>query len=413
MMQIGQQLNFPWPHIDGFYNTKATDKIIESLKKNDFYHISEKFDGSNVCVSSQGWISGRKTVFALEDTLKKTKFQAVDCKYVVPVIDKLKQFKAHLLKTFDLEEKKNDDIFLYGEFMLNGTSNSKIDRYEYKDGGIYPGDYFVFGIGFYFSDLNNDSVNIDLKEKITNQFNNLSEQKTLDEKNKFYISMVNFENKFLFKEFDLQTVRCFQGTTLSNLLLEKDYFLFGDYDKKSTSEYFIEAIEKRKVEGWILHNRDATDVIKWKYVTEKNSFIDQHMNKLINGIANGNINIYPLTIQHQMLGYLTNHYNNCDKFINVLDKTFYKNIFLSQNKNQIKKSCEFYINQFKHDAKHLDSNVEFMVKEETLSLYRKFKFMYICSKPGTKFLDKALKIEIKNKIFSDVYKLAVEVLSLN
>ena len=400
-MKIGQELAYPWPHIDGFYNTKATEKIIKSLEKNEFYHISEKFDGSNICLSSQGWVSGRKNVFAVEEILETTNFQGVKCERLIQVLSNLKKWKNS-----DFETQKIDEILLYGEFILNGTSNSKFDRFKYKKDGFYPGDFLIFAIGFVFNDDDDDNdLKENLKEKIKSDFNNLLECKQLDESKTFYVSLVNFENRELFTKQQFQTVRCFQGNLLSNLLVEEKYFIFGENSAEVSSRYFIDGIENREVEGWVLHNRDASDIIKWKFVTEKNAYIDEHMQKLQDNF----IGDYDDQVQHMMLQYLCNHYDNCDHYINVLEKIFFTS-FYDRNIKKLKKGMEFYIDQFKTDLKHLDSNVEFMVHNETIAFYREFKTELLNFNPGKKFLDNAVKLEIKKLIFVRLKQLAVDVL---
>ena len=73
---IGAAHPFSWPKINGFHTSSSAEEMVHHLKANKVWNVTEKLDGSNVCISTQGWISSKKQIISNRDN-PKTVFQNV------------------------------------------------------------------------------------------------------------------------------------------------------------------------------------------------------------------------------------------------------------------------------------------------------------------------------------------------
>jgi len=147
-LRLGSPHPYPWPRTLGFHSENARETILEHLKENKIYSISEKLDGCNICVSSDGFIASRNFVIATKRysrNLESFKWQGIPMHDGVALMEKALNLKSllakQILKGIDFQ------VLLYGELMKKGSGSSKDDIYNYEKKNIHPGKIYVFGMG--------------------------------------------------------------------------------------------------------------------------------------------------------------------------------------------------------------------------------------------------------------------------
>ena len=134
--------------------------------------VSEKYDGSNLAVSSKGLVASRRTILLVEPTqqdLIKFTFQQVSLGKLYGTIDKLSKLKKGFVSLLPDGRLTIDEVLVYGELILRGTASGKDDRYGYRGKGYSEGDLVIFGVGLTFAD-NVDEVQLrDIKTHLQSQ----------------------------------------------------------------------------------------------------------------------------------------------------------------------------------------------------------------------------------------------------
>ena len=134
--------------------------------------VSEKYDGSNLAVSSKGLVASRRTILLVEPTqqdLTKFTFQQVSLGKLDGTIDKLSKLKKGFVSLLPDGRLTIDEVLVYGELILRGTASGKDDRYGYRGKGYSEGDLVIFGVGLTFAD-NVDEVQLrDIKTHLQSQ----------------------------------------------------------------------------------------------------------------------------------------------------------------------------------------------------------------------------------------------------
>ena len=113
--------------------------------------VSEKFDGSNIAISSRGVVASRRKVLLQQPTqleLEKFTFSGVNLAKVAGMFDYLERLETELKNIITVIEL--DEAIVYGELIQKGTATSKEDLYQYRSRGIETGDILVFGAGVSF-----------------------------------------------------------------------------------------------------------------------------------------------------------------------------------------------------------------------------------------------------------------------
>jgi hypothetical protein len=128
--QIGSAHPYPWPKTIGFHTLNTTDDIIQHLKNNKIWTVSEKLDGCNLCLSTQGWIASRNIIVSNRESPKLV-YQGVQLNKVHEIFLKMDKLKILLQK--HLISNVNFDVMVYGELILQGTATTKHDIFNYKE----------------------------------------------------------------------------------------------------------------------------------------------------------------------------------------------------------------------------------------------------------------------------------------
>ena len=250
---------FQWPEIECVY---CMDPV--TWWHSDIVWVTEKLDGSNMCISSSGMVCSRRKILvepdSPEDLLKKTKFAG----FPLTTVESHLSVNLPDLKSFLCENFKIDlDVLVYGEWINKGTSSSSKDLYGYHKRGISPGTFHSFGMGLIFQD---QELQIDQwAERLGLMFKSYpSEENT--EYHVFYMTKGLFD---LLSKFELNPI-----PILLTCKVEDVFRIVGD------------RIAKEEVEGVVVSSRKST----WKW---KNKSVDsdpRHESRLevIEQSLNGN-----------------------------------------------------------------------------------------------------------------------------
>ena len=194
-----------------------------------------------MCVGSNGLVASRRKIILQnpsDEDLDKTKFCGVPLgQYISSSLKNTSQLSKYIfnkikevamamdtdITTEMLQEvEENSDLFVYGEWIHRDcqTSDSKLDKYIYKDRGICPGHLYVFGIGIVvkFEALNSSThERVDasklihwlscIKDDSGNNKEMFIVQQCLDvHENPFLVLFINPSLKRVLERFEFETV---------------------------------------------------------------------------------------------------------------------------------------------------------------------------------------------------------------
>ena len=155
----GCEFSRQWPKIQSIFQSPNLETY---GSENPTVLVSEKYDGSNLAVSSKGLVASRRTILLVQPTLEdltKFTFQKVSLAKLDGTFDKLSKLKKGVASLLPEERLTIDEVLVFGELILRGTANGKEDRYGYRGKGFSQGDLVIFGAGLTFDD-NVDEVQL-------------------------------------------------------------------------------------------------------------------------------------------------------------------------------------------------------------------------------------------------------------
>lgn len=270
---VGSELNFKWPKTKNIFRPYCKKDLVNAIKENAYYNVSEKLDGSNFAISSEGWFSSRNKIVAHEtDDLSKIKFQKLTLDLLEGLPQKLRDLKSKYFDSFF--ETTKFQIIGYGEFINEGTAMSKYDAYNYKryDKAYFPGNVYMFGLGLVFE--NNDA---DPEFEFDDA---MSTHISIDGQKKYYILYLNEFYKKLFDEFCIKSVDVDEARPLRQIL---------------TDWYYTTTISGRRSEGLILTQKGPmSKTFKWKYLTEQNKDVETFLHELEEEFGHKDLIVYSL-----------------------------------------------------------------------------------------------------------------------
>ena len=247
---IGAPHPFCWPKTNGFHTHGSLEEMAQHLKENKTWNVTEKLDGSNVCLSTQGWMSSRNKIISKRDS-PITVFQGVHLNKVEALFTKLDTLKELLRK--NVFHGKEVEVLLYGELILKGTGMAKYDLYHYKKRQMLPGDIYCFGIGLILPE----------DTKLPLIFNNgFSHQGTHE--HVYIIPMSYYLSQLLHQTHIEHTPLLFTGKLSHVFELDLEDKVF-----------------QRIVEGFILSGTQGEGLIKWKYFDHPNSHLKHHFEEMM------------------------------------------------------------------------------------------------------------------------------------
>jgi hypothetical protein len=114
---VGSEFQLQWPQIQGVLSISSTEEILNLLEENPVTTVTEKLDGSNLCLSSAQWVASRRRVILdrpTEEELTKHKFCGVALTTLAQVLPKVSKLAEDMKKYFPNREF---EVLLYGEWI--------------------------------------------------------------------------------------------------------------------------------------------------------------------------------------------------------------------------------------------------------------------------------------------------------
>jgi hypothetical protein len=237
---------FPWPRVFNLVCPETKSNLKQLLEKNEDWIYGEKLDGCNMTLFSNGFIASRRKLICqniLEARLLSKKLQGQQ-KFQKESLDKVHRLQENVVL---LEKNFNEiynfllpvDVWVYGEFMVNGTPTSPQDLFNYQTRNYMPGDFFCFGMGI--------STNCkEDQEKLETTFSYL---RTCVEKNNTYnIWYMNPQLELQLTNANLKCIQPYEKGKLKEILQDPQLF---------------DSVYNNHVEGYMLHNKKG-EMVKWK-----------------------------------------------------------------------------------------------------------------------------------------------------
>jgi len=354
MTQINDTFEYQWSKTIGFFTNNKDDVIANHIDNNELWFVSEKLDGSNMAISSEGYIASRHKIIATRNAAQK--FQGFSLENILPLFEGVTDLHNRLKTAFFLNF--NFSLIVYGEFMPKGTANSKFDVYNYNDRGYEPGKHYAFGIGLVFDEIN-PKIDMTVQSVFKQAFLHTSVKNK-----KFYLVPIDWFLTDLFYNCNIECVRLHSIQKLQNVFARSD---------------LMKPLLDRQVEGYILTNVYGNGMLKLKLAPAPSPIMDQHFEKLQE--------IHSPT--HLALRKI---YNSSADFLDILDKeifTSYFNKVFEDERNFIENSI---VKEMVCDEESLENQTRIQVDRFFNIIVQKLEDHY------RKRLTPELKCEIKGKI---------------
>lgn len=301
-LEINTLMPYSWPKTVGFFSSNQSELIKKHVEENEKWYVSEKLDGCNVSLSTNGWIASRNKIIANRESGPKM-YQGLPLTEVQKMFDPLDNLYDHLITL--LSPISNFELVLYGEFIPKGTATSKFDIYNYVERGYEQGLLYAFGIGLVF-----DVVNTDIEKKVKNLFKQAFLHGAPFDKFVYIVPIDWFLTK-LFYKYDIDCVKITSVEKLQNLF---------------TKPWYINLLLKRQIEGFILTNVNGKRLLKFKYPKSQSEFYTNHVNNLS-------------TLGSPIFDKLLELYNNIPKYTCTFNIDLYIQLFEKHfNQSKIKKT---------------------------------------------------------------------------
>jgi len=246
-MERGEELKPKWPATPNILSAKTAFKIKDVISSNPRVVVSEKLDGSNLCISSKGWV-GTRNVILIQDLktedLGKIKFNRASLsslKKIGPQVE-----KVHQTLTSELE-RSDFQTLIYGEWLQTRTSRSQEDIFDYRRRHFKDNYFYAFGLGVYFEEQIEEAE----KERIENKIRNELKWGTIEseQKNQLLLAIFGCDLKLFLNHHEIETVPLLTESSLDSVI---------------TNKFLIQELLNHRVEGFVLTSQNL--ILKWKFV---------------------------------------------------------------------------------------------------------------------------------------------------
>ena len=299
-VQLNDDLIHQWPKTVGFFTHGEHEKLVSDVEKNDNYYVTEKLDGSNMSISTEGYIGSRTKIIATRDEVKTLNGKSLA--HPVSLFDAVDNLHDHLKTKYF--PSHNFELIVYGEFMYNGTASCKFDKHDYVERGFKPEHFYAFGLGFVFTALNTD-----LQEYLPRVFTQAFQVKNSTSQS-FFVVPIDWALTNLFNTHNILCVNILSCQRLQNFFKKSDR---------------IDPMVDRAIEGYILTSMNGGGMLKLKYHTTKDAFHDNHVALLEAGMPADTFRV------------LKHIYDAADNYMNTFDvetfTSFYGQVLYNDMEN--------------------------------------------------------------------------------
>ena len=352
---VGMAMPYTYPKTLGFFTANRTEDVNEHIEENGIYYVTEKLDGCNIAISSEGFISSRNKIIATRES-ELVNFQGLPLTKVQGLFDNVTDLHEYLTTVFKFAQFKFE-LIVFGEFMPNGTANSKYDLYNYAERGYEKGQMYAFAIGLLFH-RDENCPSIFMKQHFKSAFLH-----TLVNDKKMVMVPINWFLSKCFYKYKIPCVQVLAEETLENVFLKPKY---------------MKNLMDRKVEGYILAHKNGNKMLKLKYSKTHHSLEQDVFNELKEGLI------------FQKLWEL--HYN-LDNYKNELNKPLFSKFLLNIKDDNI---IKLYDKTVDFSNSKLGSNLEREIDYLTLVAQKEMEDV------EKKRLDPEVRCMIKQKITTEI-----------
>ena len=235
----GCEFSRQWPKMEHIF---LSPRLETHSAVNPRVLVSEKYDGSNLAVSSEGVVASRRTVLLVrpcrEDLINFT-FQSAPLATLDGIFERLLELKKGFASLIPSNVSLKE-VLVYGELILKGTATGKEDRYGYRNKGYSLGDLLIFGVGLTFEKLKDEKL-------AQNMTTNLEEQgfHIFDKINTTYFMAMSPKLKKLLDKYNI-------GPSV-----EQKEMAFSDLAKT-----FKKSLLDQSIEGVVVSF--GSELVKWK-----------------------------------------------------------------------------------------------------------------------------------------------------
>ena len=250
-----------WPPTLNFIN--VNNDVAELLDENLNVFVSEKLDGSNLSISSNGVIASRKKILLRdpsEENLMITEFMHSTLISVKLIVQAMKDMKTEFLKLLCLPNSENFDVTIFGEWILKGTSHTKEDIFKYGERNIKTGHFYGFGLrlSLWNQCLDGNALweiqNILRSKGFVMQNSDVLRKRKNETRKKDIVIFLNDSLKQLFDKYKIATVPVYQSMKLNEVF-----------------QTFCSELLEEKFEGFIITFPSKGIIFKWKGCEDKDA----------------------------------------------------------------------------------------------------------------------------------------------
>lgn len=242
----GARLKYQWPSTPNVVSILSTDQIKETLNKNPIVSVSEKLDGSNICISSNGWIASRRVILVnnfFEDDLSTIKLVGSSLSSLKQFEENIRAIHGELQRCIKIQDFQT---LLYGEWLQHRTAVSFEDRYQYKERGFKSGHLYVFGLSIILDNEPTEAESMQLEKTLSEELGDSIIDKP--EPRIFTFGLGSKLLEFLKKH----------GMDAAPFIAE------CSFEAALLNEAFTEKLINRTIEGFIMTGQGF--ILKWKPV---------------------------------------------------------------------------------------------------------------------------------------------------
>lgn len=237
----GAEFKLQWPPILNAVSESLVTEIQTQLTEDELVCVTEKINGSNLCLSDRGWVASRRQVICERiEEVKSSKFQGQSLAQLKDVHSKLKEASDEIRENFAI---KNFELILFGEFVTNTPQ----DQFCYALREIKPGQLYSFGLALNFEEnLSEDEIRL-FQDKARRLFGDC-------------LISSRFPAKFFILGFSAK-LSLFLKERLFNIVP----FVGNDSIRQVfTNKTLVEKLKNRELEGFVITGVSSGFITKWK-----------------------------------------------------------------------------------------------------------------------------------------------------
>jgi hypothetical protein len=169
-MKKGSTLQYQWPSIPNVVSIATTELIKNILIQNPEVDVSEKLDGTNICISSKGWVATRRKIIIEDfycDDQVQIRLNNSSLNKLIDYREEIRMVKGKLQQL--LLDYIIQQTLVYGEWVQHRTSSTQLDKYCYEERKFLDGGFYAFGLSIIFENDLNEHELVKIQDTLINE----------------------------------------------------------------------------------------------------------------------------------------------------------------------------------------------------------------------------------------------------